>query len=90
MRVLRVPIRTHPGASQEKVEIAPDGQVHVWVRQRAVDGKANAAIPGAVAAALNLRPRQVVLMSGLASRDKLLMVDLSSEAELRARLETPP
>jgi uncharacterized protein len=56
------------------------------VSARAVDGAATAAVLGAVAAALGVRPRQVTLARGRTSRDKILEI-ADPPADLPARLE---
>jgi uncharacterized protein len=88
--MLRVQVRAHPGARRERVELLPDGSLGVWVRTRAVEGQANAAIERALASALSLRPRQVALISGHTSRHKVAQVDLANPDELRTRLMARP
>ena len=53
----------------------------VAVSARAVDGAATQAALDALAKALGVRPRQVRLVSGATSRDKLVEVD-ADEAEV--------
>ena len=63
-----------------------EGTLAVWTRARAVDGRANEAITRLIAEQLGLRPRQVVLVAGLASRRKIVDMELASCDEARARL----
>jgi uncharacterized protein len=84
--MIRLAVRAHPGARQERVEWLPDGTLGVWVRARPVEGQANAAIERCLAARLVLRPRQVTLVSGVNGRDKVVQVDLQSADEVRERL----
>ena len=63
-----------------------DDALGVWVRARAVEGQANAAIERALASALGLRPRQVQLTAGQTSRRKIVEIDLPDFEVLRARL----
>ena len=74
----RVAVRVRPGASRTRVGgrygEEPDGPVVVAVTARAVDGAATRAVLAAVAAALGVRPRQVAVVHGTASRDKLLEI----------------
>jgi len=58
----------------------------VWVRARPIDGLANRAIEVALAGALGLRPRQVRLVAGESSRNKIFEIDALSLDALRARL----
>jgi uncharacterized protein YggU (UPF0235/DUF167 family) len=58
----------------------------VAVSARAVDGAATEAALAAVADALGVRRRQVRLVSGATSRDKLVEVDDDAADDLAARL----
>lgn len=78
----RVAVRVRPGASRTKVGGAYGDRLVVAVSARAVDGAATEAVIGAVAEAFGLRRRQVRLLTGATSRDKVLEVDLPpAEAE---------
>lgn len=84
--MIEVAVQARPGARIEKVALRPDGGLSVHVRAPALDGRANAAVLAALAAALGLRPRQVNLVRGERSRDKLVRLELDSLDELRSRL----
>jgi uncharacterized protein len=84
--MIQVSLKAHPGARRQQVELLPDGRLDVRVCAPALDGKANAAIVSALAAAVGLRPRQVRLLRGDRSREKLVELDLPNTAELRRRL----
>lgn len=77
MRELRV--RVKPGSSKGPlVEPAPEGldaELVVHVRERAVDGKANAAVERVVAAHLGVAPSRVAIVRGHTARTKLIRVD---------------
>jgi uncharacterized protein YggU (UPF0235/DUF167 family) len=85
----RVAIRVRPGASRAAVGgryAGPRGDaLVVAVTQRAVDGRATEAALRAVAAALGVRRGAVRLLTGLASRDKIVAVD-PAPADLAERL----
>jgi uncharacterized protein YggU (UPF0235/DUF167 family) len=67
-----------------------DGAVLVVsVTARPVDGRATAAALEAVAGALGVRPRAVTLVTGSASRTKVVSVE-GEEDELAARLAAVP
>jgi uncharacterized protein len=85
--MLELALRAHPGARTEKVVLLPDGRLEVWVRASALDGRANAALEAALAGALGLRKRQVRLVQGERSRQKLVEIELADRDELRRRLE---
>ena len=74
----RVAVRVRPGASRTRVGGAYgeglDARLVVAVTARAVDGAATAAVLRALADALGVRPRQVVLVHGATSRDKLVEI----------------
>lgn len=82
---MRVAIRVRPGASRTKVGGTHADRLVVAVSARAVDGAATQAALDALAKALGVRPRQVRLVSGATSRDKLVEVD-ADEAEIAGRL----
>jgi uncharacterized protein YggU (UPF0235/DUF167 family) len=86
---LRLAVRVRPGASRTRVGgvhgEGPDAPLVVAVSARAVDGAATAAVLEAVAKALGLRPRQVVLARGATSRDKLLEI-LDAPADVEDRI----
>jgi len=58
----------------------------VAVAAPAVDGKANEAVRRAVAEAFGVRARDVTVVSGERSRDKVLEIDGADEARLTALL----
>lgn len=76
----RVAIRVRPGASRTSVGGAHGDRLVVAVGARAVDGAATDAALRAVADAFGVRPRQVRLVSGPTSRDKVVEVDLAPAA----------
>jgi uncharacterized protein len=88
--MLRVPVVAHPGARHERVVLLAGDELGVWVRQRPVEGKANAAIEACLASALGLRPRQVEVVAGGTSRRKIVALDLPDLQVLRERLLAHP
>ena len=73
--MLRVDIRVKPGASRTKVGGRHGDVLVVAVQARAVDGAATEAALDAVAKALGVRRRQVTLVRGLRSRDKVVGIE---------------
>jgi uncharacterized protein YggU (UPF0235/DUF167 family) len=71
---VRVTIRVRPGSARPGVGGEYDGALVVRVSARAVDGRATAAALAAVAAAFGLRPAAVTLVTGAASRTKVVEV----------------
>ncbi|MFN8523218.1 MAG: DUF167 domain-containing protein [Chloroflexota bacterium] len=88
--MIHVTVTVRPGASRESVDLDDRGGLLVRVRARPVEGQANAAVERAVAEALGLRPRQVRVIRGAASRTKTLELDVESAADIAARLGNPP
>ena len=84
--MILVKVRAHPEARAERVVLMADGALDVKVRAPAVDGRTNVAVVTAVAAALRLRAREVRLVRGQRSREKLVEIDLASAEELERRL----
>lgn len=75
--VLRFAVRVRPGARRSTVGGRRDGgaggpALLVTVAAPAVDGKANAAVLAALAAAFGVRPRQLAIVTGERGRDKLI------------------
>jgi uncharacterized protein (TIGR00251 family) len=61
-------------------------EIAVSIKAPPVDGKANASLVKFLAGTLGLKPRDVAVASGLASRSKTVRVEGMGEAEARARL----
>ncbi|SEH80274.1 hypothetical protein SAMN04489835_4326 [Mycolicibacterium rutilum] len=73
-----VAVRVKPGSAKGPlVEEGADGELTVYVRERAVEGKATKAVAKLVAAHLGVAPSRVRLVSGAVSRIKRFEVDLS-------------
>ena len=67
-------MRVRPGASRTVVGGSHDGALVVRVGARAVDGQATEAALQALAKALGVRRREVVLVTGATSRTKVVDV----------------
>lgn len=83
MVIVRVTIRVKPGASRSRVGGDHDGALIVAVTARAVDGRATEAALVTLAEALGLRRRDVILVTGFASRVKVVEVAGADEVALR-------
>ena len=75
----RVAVRVRPGASRTRVGGSygegAAARLGVAVGARAVDGAATAAVLAALAEVLGVPPRQVTLVHGATSRNKLVEID---------------
>ena len=70
-----VVVKVKPGSSKGPlVETGPDGELTIYVRERAVEGKANDAVIRLLATHLRLPPSRVELVSGKTSRLKRFRV----------------
>jgi len=85
MARVRVRIRVRPGTSRTAVGGSYGDALVVAVSAPAVDGRATEAALVAVAVAFGVRRRQVALVSGGTSRDKIVEID-GDPAELTAVL----
>jgi uncharacterized protein YggU (UPF0235/DUF167 family) len=71
---VRVAIRVKPGSARPKVGGRHGDALVVAVSPRAVDGKATEAALRAVADAFGVRRRDVTLVTGATSRDKVVEI----------------
>jgi len=74
------------GGSAERPGTGQDRVLVVTVAAPAVDGKANEAVRRAVADAFGVRVRDVTVVSGERSRDKVLEIDGADAARLTTLL----
>jgi hypothetical protein len=72
---VRLAIRVKPGSVRTSVGGRYGEALVVAVTARAVDGKATEAALRAVAAAFDVKRRQVTLVTGASSRDKVVDID---------------
>ena len=84
---ITVTVRVHPGASREAIALLPDGSLDVRLRARPVEGQANDRLIGLLAERLGLRKRDVAVVSGVRSRQKVVRIGVASADELRRRLD---
>jgi uncharacterized protein len=83
---VRITVRVRPGSARTGVGGAHDGALVIRVHERAVDGRATAAALTALAAAFGVRPQAVTLVSGAASRTKIVDVTGGDPAVLNRLL----
>jgi len=81
-----LPVRVQPGARRNGVAGEHAGALKISVTKAAEKGKANAAAINALCEALNLRPRQLELISGATSRQKRFLVRGLGIEELNRRI----
>jgi uncharacterized protein len=84
MEEVRIPIRVKPGSSRIRVGGRHGEQaLIVAVSAKAVDGAATEAALRALADALGISRRSVVLITGTTSRDKVVGVSTEAPDEVR-------
>lgn len=69
-----ISLRVIPRSSREKIDVTPDGQIRVYVTAPPVDGEANAAVVALLASRLGCAKRDVAVVRGHTSRDKVVRV----------------
>jgi len=79
-------VRVHPGARKNDVAGLHAGAVKISIAAPATDGRANEALIEFVAELLRLPRARVSLVSGAASRSKVLRITGKSAAEVQAAL----
>jgi uncharacterized protein (TIGR00251 family) len=65
-------VRVKPGASREKIEVLEGGEIALWTRAKAMDGKANEAVVRALAEHWGVSKSRVAIRSGLKSKIKVI------------------
>ncbi len=81
----RFAVRVTPRSGVERVEAAVDGVLKVRVMAPAVEGAANVALIRVLADALDVPRRDVHIVAGASSRQKLVVVDGLEPAAIVAR-----
>ena len=83
----RLSVRLTPRARQSGIEGFEGETLRVRVTAPPVDGRANEALTALLARALGVPKRDVRVVAGQASRQKVVAVDGLTNAEVRRRLE---
>lgn len=79
-------VRVVPNARRDEVVGAYGDALKVKIQAPAMDGKANAALVEFLAGKLGISARQVTLVLGEKSRDKVIAIDGLAPEEIRALL----
>ena len=82
----RFAIRVHPRSSRAGVDGVHGDALRVRVNAPPVDGAANVAVIEVLAKALGVPKRSITIVSGSASRSKVVEIGGLTEATLRIRL----
>ncbi|MDZ4095414.1 MAG: DUF167 domain-containing protein [Paracoccaceae bacterium] len=70
-----IAVRVTPRASRNAVSVAEDGAIRIYVTVVPEDGRANKAVAEALAHVLGVARTRLVLLRGVAARDKLFRLD---------------
>lgn len=81
-----LPVKVNPGARRNSITGQHAGSLKVSVCQAPEKGKANNAVAAVLAAELDLKPNQIVLISGPASQQKTFLVTGIDRVTLEQRL----
>jgi len=81
-----ISVRVIPRASQDEIAGFDGDVLRVRLKAPPVDGKANEALRRVLAECFAVRPADVVIVSGLASRTKRVSINGVDVAAVRARL----
>lgn len=69
-----IQVIAHPSAKKTKIEGDLLGDLHVWVNEPPVDGRANAAIINALSKHFKIERNNIILTSGEKSKNKVFEI----------------
>lgn len=70
-----------PGGAKDALAGLAEDRLRVRLRAKAVEGQANAALTGYLAACFGIKARQVVIVNGEKSRKKTIRIEAESEPD---------
>ncbi|MBR8827461.1 MAG: DUF167 domain-containing protein [Gomphosphaeria aponina SAG 52.96 = DSM 107014] len=73
---MKIKVKVQPNSKEQKIEEAADGSLTVRLKSPPVDGKANQELIALLAARYNVAKSQILLKSGLTSKNKLVEINL--------------
>ncbi len=71
---MKLPVRAHPNAKTARIEKDLLGSLHVYVTRPPHEGQANKAVAESLARHFKVKRREVVLLSGEKSKNKLFEI----------------
>jgi hypothetical protein len=81
-----VAVRVSPGAKQSRIQGELGGRLKVRVAAPPEAGRANQSVLALIASALHLPVRDLEIVAGCSSRDKVIAFSGIDDADLRTRL----
>lgn len=73
---MQIKVWAHPNSKKPRMEKDFSGGLHAYVRQPALDGKANRAILEALAGYFNIAKSRVILVKGKKSKQKTFYIQI--------------
>ncbi|MCL4384217.1 DUF167 domain-containing protein [Patescibacteria group bacterium] len=71
---MKVSVITHPHAKQPRIETDLLGQLHVYVLEPPLEGRANEAVIEALAAHFHTKKNRIFLLSGASAKRKIFEI----------------
>ena len=72
---MQITVIAHPNSKNPRIEKDLLGNLHIWVNEPPVEGKANRAIEKSLAAYLDVKKSQMELVSGYKSKNKTFEIN---------------
>lgn len=72
---MKITVIAHPNSKNPKIEKDLLGNLHVWVKEPPLEGKANRAIEESLAIYFKVKKHQLELISGAKAKNKIFEVD---------------
>ena len=72
--MVKISVKVKPNSKQESVEQTGDGEYSVRVKEKALEGRANAAVVDALSTYFNVPKRRIAVLKGLKSRNKIVAI----------------
>ena len=73
---MKISVKVKPQAKQDKIEKTGLNDYIVWVKARAIEGKANQAVVKILSEYFDIAKSKVVLIKGKRARDKIFTVNM--------------
>ncbi|MEA3328356.1 MAG: DUF167 domain-containing protein [Candidatus Omnitrophota bacterium] len=73
---MKISVRVKPQARENKVEKKGESNYLVWVRAKAIGGKANQAVVKVLSEYFDIIKSEVILVKGKKTRDKIFTVNV--------------
>jgi uncharacterized protein (TIGR00251 family) len=74
--MLTLLLKVKPGSSKDEISLDEDGNLLVKIKERPIDGAANAYLLNYLSKAFNIRKSAVTLEKGTTSRYKKILLDI--------------